>query len=224
MNRRWGLCSGVLCLSLGLGSRDALLWNPVGSGEPHSPLLLRQEAAASPAATGELLDALGRAAAAGQIPELALQQLAFERAQSLREDGDLEGALALQLALHRAVLADWSALDLSLTHMRLGRLTEAEALLGEQLVRSSAPAELWNQLGLVALAGSEESLALSCLGRALRLGSENAGQSLARLHLSRGRLEAAQALFRRGVDQTPPPPWSLPGWALCLLGPELGQP
>jgi tetratricopeptide (TPR) repeat protein len=172
----------------------------------------------------ELLLALRQAAADQVQPELGLQQAAFDLAQAQRAAGNLSGALEIQRELHAALRMDWSALDLSLTLLFLGALPEAEALLVDQLPRSPAPVEIWNQLGLVALAGEREALAVTCFGRALRLGSENAGQSLGRLHLSRGRSDAAKALFRRGVDQVPPPPWSLPGWALCLLGPERAAP
>lgn len=172
----------------------------------------------------ELLGALKTAQSRGQEPERALQQTAFDRARELIAAGRYAEARELQAALHAAVRADWSALDLSLTEIRLSRLDAAETLLLEQLRRSSAPAELWNQLGLLALAQERPAQAASAWARALRLGSENAGLSLARLRLQQGQNEAALALFRQGVDREPPPPWSLAGWALCLLGPEPGGP
>lgn len=175
-----------------------------------------------PPQDAELVGALKAAQSRGQEPERSLQQTAFDRARELIAAGRYGEARELQAALHAAVGADWSALDLSLTEIRLSRLDAAEALLLEQLRRSSAPAELWNQLGLLALAQERPEQAASAWARALRLGSENAGLSLARLRLQQGRIDAALALFRQGVDREPPPAWSLAGWALCLLGPEPG--
>jgi tetratricopeptide (TPR) repeat protein len=199
---------GVRAGLLGLGLA-ALFFEPVHS----APQQLG-------AADAELLEALTAARSRGQEPALAIQQTAFDRARGLIAAGRYEQAQALQAALHSAVRKDWSALDLSLTEMRLGRPEAAEALLLQQLRLSAAPAELWNQLGLLELARGRSASAGSALARALRLGSENAGLSLARLRLQQGQREAALALFRQGVDRDPPPPWSLAGWALCLLGPE----
>jgi tetratricopeptide (TPR) repeat protein len=202
--RARGACSA--CLGLGL---LALLFQPVGSAP--------QEGSSADA---ELVEALTAAQSRGQAPALSIQQTAFDRAREHIAAGRYPAAYPLQLALHGAVRADWSALDLSLTEIRLGRLDAAEGVLLQQLRLSEAPAELWNQLGLLELARGRSASAGSALARALRLGSENAGLSLARLRLQQGQREAALALFRQGVDRDPPPPWSLAGWALCLLGPE----
>jgi hypothetical protein len=145
------------------------------------------------------------------------QALGFRLGAALAESGDLADAAALQLALHARVGADWSAINATITLMRLGRLDDAAALLAEHESRAAAAADVANYRGLVALACADVTLARRHFSRALVLGSRDAGLSLARMDLLGGHPSAARAGFRPSVDDAAPHAWALRGWALTLL-------
>ncbi|QDU84980.1 hypothetical protein Pla163_21000 [Planctomycetes bacterium Pla163] len=145
------------------------------------------------------------------------QALGFRLGAALAESGDPTDAAVLQLALHERVGADWSAINATITLMRLGRLDEAAALLLEHEPRASEPADVANYRGLVAMARADVTAARQHFSRALVHGSRDAGLSLARLDLLTGHPSAARAGFRPSVDDAAPHAWALRGWALTLL-------
>jgi len=165
-------------------------------------------------ASAALLRAL--AGATGPI-EPARQALAFRLGAACAEASELELAAELQVALHTAVLADWSAVNAAITLGRLGRSESAEELLAAQELRTREPGDIANHRGLVAQGRGDTASARRHFARALVSGSRNAGLSLARMDLEAGELDRARVGFRPGVDDPVPHDWALRGWALTLL-------
>lgn len=145
---------------------------------------------------------------------------AVDAARALRLE---EATLPIQVQLHARYQAEWSALDLSLTLKALGRSAEADQLMAEAIEREAAagrPTEnLWEQRGIVALGSGDGSRARDYLGKALALGSDQAGVLLSRLDLVAGRTERARAGFRALILASPPPDWAWRGWGTTLLTP-----
>jgi hypothetical protein len=149
--------------------------------------------------------------------DTARQSLAFRLGAACAEASELELAAELQLALHAAVLADWSAVNAAITLGRLGRSATAEEVLAAQEPRALDPGEIANHRGLVAQGRGDGPAARRHFARALVSGSRNAGLSLARMDLEAGDIARARVGFRPGVDDPVPHDWALRGWALTLL-------
>jgi|GEM_PF-7117546 len=145
------------------------------------------------------------------------QALAFRLGTALADRGDLDAAAELQVVLHQRVRADWSAINASITLVRLGRSREAEALLAEHEPRAVARGDVANHRGLAAMGRGDSAAARSHFARALVAGSRDAGLSLARLDLVAGHRARARAGFRPAVDDPEPHAWGLRGWGLTLL-------
>lgn len=145
------------------------------------------------------------------------QGLAFRLGTALADAGELEDAAVLQVALHERVRADWSAINASITLVRLGRSLEAELLLAEHEPQALARGDVANHRGLAAMGLGDAAAARRHFGRALVAGSRDAGLSLARLDLVEGAPDRARAGFRPSVDDPQPHAWGLRGWGLTLL-------
>jgi tetratricopeptide (TPR) repeat protein len=150
---------------------------------------------------------------------------ALDGARGLRFE---EFALPIQLALHARYQAEWSASDLALTYKSLGEYDEADRILAEAIEREDAagriPRNLWEQRGILALGSGDEPRARDYLGKALALGSDDAGLLLSRLDLMAGRTERARAGFRALILGSPPPDWAWRGWGMTLLPPASDRP
>jgi len=133
----------------------------------------------------------------------------------------LESTLPIQLALHARYQAEWSALDLAQTYRALGEKEAAERVLSESITREEAAGrpcpELWEQRGVVALAFGDGRAARDYLGKALALGSDEAGLALAALDLAQGRTAAARPGFRASILNAPPSDRAWRGWGASLL-------
>lgn len=218
-------CFAAGALLAGLVSAGRAVQEPAQGSEEPAPAepapavegweLAKQQLGSDAAAAAQAA-AAGLAGSAGEVAG-EHQQLAFEILIQLASEGRHEQAEVLALPLHERVAADWTAINLCLVLSQTGRFDQADAVLHDQLPRSTDPAELWNQRALLASGQGRADLFRARLGRAVRLGSANAALSLARADALAGRLEAARAGYRAGCDRTPPAPWSLRGWALTLL-------
>ena len=149
--------------------------------------------------------------------ELEAQRSAFRLGLALIDARRFEDAAAIQVQLFRRAPADWSAIDASLTLARLGRTEEADGIVAAQLARDPRAAALWSHRGVLWLGAGDRPTAELWLARAVRLGSDDATLSLARLHLLDGERHKARAAFRPGVDRPDPHAWGLRGWAATLL-------
>ncbi|QDU67556.1 hypothetical protein [Engelhardtia mirabilis] len=217
-------------LILGLAPVAVALSQPSGgtSSQPSKPGLDQQDGEQASdweqvkaLAESDLLAAGGLAVElldAGQgAPTQAVQVQAFELGQAILAAHHREAAAELQVALQRRVRAEWSVINAALTLGDLGRIEEADRLLGEQLELEPRDAALWNHRGLLRLGNGETRLARRHLARAVRYGSQNAGLSMARLLLLAGDLQAARAAFRPGLAGPEPHAWALRGWAATQL-------
>lgn len=143
---------------------------------------------------------------------------AVDEARALRH---AEATLPIQLELHSRYQAEWSALDLALTYKALGEREAADRVLAEGIAREEAagrrPHALWESRAIVALGFGDEATSRDYLGRALALGSDDAGLLLARLDLMAGRVEAARRGFRALILGRLPPDWAWRGWGTTLL-------
>lgn len=150
---------------------------------------------------------------------------AVDEARALRYEGS---TLVIQSNLHARYQAEWSALDLALTYKALGDRAAAERVLNEAIAREEEagrrPHALWESRGIVALGFGDERAARDYLGKALALGSNDAGLLLARLDLMHGRTEAARRGFRALLFAQPPPDWAWRGWGTALLPPAFAAP
>lgn len=150
---------------------------------------------------------------------------AVDEARALRLE---EGALPIQLVLQERYLAAWSAIDLALTHSRLGNVTALDTLLTGSIAREEAAgrptAELWSRWGIAVLGFGDESTARDYLGRALARGSSDAALVLGQLDLRAGRLQSARNGLRPSILSDPPAAWALRGWGVSLLPPAHTQP
>lgn len=139
-----------------------------------------------------------------------------------------DSTLLIQSNLHARYQAEWSALDLALTYRAIGDRGAAERVLLETIAREESagrrPHALWEFMGMVALGFGDECRARDYLGRALALGSSEAGLVLARLELQRGRNETARRGFRALLFDQPPPDWAWRGWGMTLLPPSFTPP
>jgi tetratricopeptide (TPR) repeat protein len=124
-------------------------------------------------------------------------------------------ALPIQRRLHERYPETWSTVDLALTYRQLGLAEELRALY-EGALASGPTGELWCNYAIATLGSGDERRARDYLGRALALGSEDAGRVLGRLDLVQGRLPAARATFR-AILQAPPMDWAWRGWGTTLL-------
>jgi hypothetical protein len=171
------------------------------------------------------LEALRSTETAQDWQVLLAWNAAVEEALALRLAGP---ALALQEELAARYAADWSAIDLALTRRLLGDAAGADEVLSRAIEREASAgrptAELWSQRGIAALAAGDEARGRDYLGRALALGSEDAGLVLARLDLVAGRPEAARRGFRPPILRTPQADWALRGWGVSLLPPAESPP
>ena len=165
-----------------------------------------------------VLAALGGAGELEHWQVLLAWNTSVEEARALRLAGT---AVAIQEELDRRCAADWSAIDLALTLRLLGKPAQADGVLAGAIERAGAAgqptADLWSQRGIVALGAGDESAGRDYLGRALALGSEDAGLVLARLDLVAGRPVAARRGFRPSILRTPQADWALRGWGMALL-------
>lgn len=143
---------------------------------------------------------------------------AVDEARALRYE---ESTLPIQRNLHARYQAEWSALDLTVTLKALGNYETAEHTLREVIDSEAAvgrhPNKLWEQLGILALGFGDEGRARDYLGKALALGSDDAGLLLSRLDLIQGRTAAARRGFRALLRNQPPPDWAWRGWGAALL-------
>lgn len=185
---------------------------------PREQWFLAEALAPGPARAGAVLAALAAPDDLARWQFFLAWNTAVDEARALRYE---ESALPIQLELHRRYLADWSALDLSLTYKALGRFEAAEQVIGEAIVRETSagrrPGALWEQRGILALGSGNERAARDYFGKALALGSDDAGLVLSRLDLMDGRIEAARRGFRALLFDQPPPDWAWRGWGTALL-------
>lgn len=137
--------------------------------------------------------------------------IGVDEARALR----FPSALPIQEELHRRFPEEWSTIDLALTYRHLGLQRELAAVFEEALARAPT-ADLWSNYAIATLGSGDERRARDYLGRALALGSDDAGRVLGRLDLVQGRREAARATFR-AILQAQPPDWAWRGWGTTLL-------
>jgi len=139
-----------------------------------------------------------------------------------------QGALPIQLVLQERYLAAWSAIDLAVTHSRLGNVAALDILLASAIQREEAEgrptADLWSRWGLARLGFGDESTARDYLGRALARGSTDAALVLGLMDLRAGRLESARNGLRPLILSDPPAAWALRGWGVSLLPPAHTEP
>lgn len=132
-----------------------------------------------------------------------------------------ESTLPIQRQLHERYLADWSAMDLTLTLRLLGERRALEALFEETIAREAAAGrpvkELWTQRGIAAAGFGDDRRARDYLGRGLALGSDDAGLVLARMDLAAGNTLASRDGFRASILGEPPADWAWRGWGTTLL-------
>lgn len=153
--------------------------------------------------------------------DAGLSRLAFDTWVAAAERLDLDDALAIGRSLHERSRATWSAISLALSLMRAGAIDEADAVLAQQIARTTEPrgdlAAMWDHRGIVALGAGRERHGRRCLGRALLLGSVDAGVVLARLDLAQGRGDTARVAFRGALLDDSRSDWARRGWGLSLL-------
>jgi len=157
-----------------------------------------------------------------------LWEAAVAEARELR----IDTALSILEPLHLIEQATWSALDTSLLLRQLGRYQDADAVLTSMLedgpgsLTQPPPsgsgsmedaALLWCQRGILAFGASRHHEGRSHLGRALALGSADAGMVLGFRDLHAGRPDRARAAFRADLGSLRPGPWSSRGWGLSLV-------
>jgi hypothetical protein len=187
--------------------------------------LLAEVLAPAPARARAVLAALAGSADLARWQFFLAWNTAVDEARAMRYE---ESALPIQTELHRRYQADWSAMDLALTYKSLGQSEAADQLLAEAIVREGAAgrwtAHLWEQRGILALGCGDEQAARDYLGKALLLGSGDAGLVLSRLELMEGRPESARAGFRALLFEQPTPDWAWRGWGSALLPPPFAAP
>ncbi len=162
---------------------------------------------------------LQKTAALERWEQLLAWNTAVEEARSIRFR---EGALNIQRELHRRYVAEWSALDLSLTLRQLNEQKESDEVLAGAIERAQkegrASVGLWSQRGINSLGFGDEARGRDYLGRALAMGSDDASIVLGRLDLVSGRTEAARGAFRASIlSSESAGAWALRGWGLSLL-------
>jgi len=175
------------------------LWflvDPLPAGEPRARLV-----ATALEATAELQ----------RWQVLLAWNVGVDEARALRH----QSALPIQLLLQQRFPEDWSTIDLALTYRHLGRQRELGELFERALARQPS-AELWSNYAIATLGSGDERRGRDYLGRALALGSEDAGRVLGRLELVQGRREAARASFR-AILHAAPQDWAWRGWGTTLL-------
>lgn len=167
----------------------------------------------------------------GLTPTLDSHQLDLAWRTAAAEAGALRlesGALPIQRQLHERYAAAWTAVQLSLSLMRLGDLEALNQVMGQVITQEEAAgrssAELWSQWGLAQLGAGNEQRARDYLGLALARGSSNAAIILGRLDLQQGRIEQARANFRPSLLTERPSAWALRGWGASLLPQAQTQP
>jgi hypothetical protein len=130
-------------------------------------------------------------------------------------------ALAIQSELHRRYRQVWSTIDLGVTLRLSGDYAGADRVFADQIELEGgagrSTGELWNRRGINALGSGDGARGRDHLGRALAMGSDDAGVVLARLDLAAGRVASARAGFRALTLTDDPGPWALRGWGLSLL-------
>lgn len=143
---------------------------------------------------------------------------AVDEARGLRM---VDSALPIQAALHERFQAPWSAEDLAQTYKALGERAAADQVLAGSIATEEAagkrPGGLWERRGINALGFGDEPRARDYLGRALALGSDEAGLVLSRLDLVQGKRESARRGFRARILGAPPSDWAWRGWGSSLL-------
>jgi tetratricopeptide (TPR) repeat protein len=158
-----------------------------------------------------VVSALGGSADLLRWQVLLAWNVGVDEARALR----YRSALPIQEELHRRFPEEWSSIDLALTYRHLGMLRELGEVFEGALARAPS-AELWSSYAIATLGSGDERRARDYLGRALALGSDDAGRVLGRLELVQGRREASRATFR-AILQAPPPDWAWRGWGTTLL-------
>lgn len=205
-----------------LGARLAAL--APGTFTPQEHWFLADLLAPGPERARAVLAALDSPDVPTQHQLVLAWNVATDEARLLR----FESALPIQQRLHDRCRADWSALDLTLTLRLLGEREAVEAVFEQQIAQdggAGAPtADLWSQRGISAMGFGDERLARDYLGRALAMGSDDAGLVLSRLDWMAGRIDVARHGFRASILNTPPPDWAWRGWGLCLLPPAHAAP
>lgn len=165
-----------------------------------------------------VLEALKAPTALSDWQVLVAWNTAVDEARALRLS---ESCLPIQKSLHARFQAGWSAEDLALTYRALGQSRSADDVLAEAIgleeSRGRRPAGLWEKRGINALGFGDESLARDYLGRALALGSDDAGLVLSRLELQEGNLDRARRGFLALILGKPPSDWAWRGWGSSLL-------
>jgi hypothetical protein len=115
-----------------------------------------------------------------------------------------------------------------MTYRLLGDQAKVEQILCAAMEQEQAAGrpthELWNQRGIAAQGFGDDRAARDHLGRALALGSEDAGLVLARMDLVAGRRAAARVGFRAHILNQPPPDWAWRGWGTTLLPAAFAEP
>ncbi|MFT7676107.1 MAG: hypothetical protein ACI8QC_000074 [Planctomycetota bacterium] len=216
----------------------------------HSLQLPAEDWSASALPRGLDTDELGRAAAAldsGLARAQALAQLLVLPGLDARqmyeyqtlgyaaflEDHDRFAALPARLiaeAMHSTAQATWSAFCVEGISRRYGDHDRAIAVIDERLLAVAQAgtiqeqAELLERRAISAMGANRKPLAEASLGRALRLGGQDALQILGKIALDAGRREEACRLFSallarsqaRGDEAAP---WALRGWGVSLLPP-----
>ncbi len=172
-----------------------------------------------------LLSALEAPTTLARWQVLLAWNVAVDEARALRH---AETTLPIQRLLHERYLAEWSALDLTLTYKALGDHEAAERVLADTIAREETagrrPSRLWESRGILALGFGDERKARDYLGKALALGSNDAGLLLSRLDLMQGRTDSARRGFRALILDDPPPDWAWRGWGTALLPPAFAGP
>lgn len=194
-------------------------------------------------AAGALDPGLARAQALAQLlglPDLDArqlndyQQLAYA---AFLEDHDRFLALPARLtaeAMHAVGQATWSAFCVEGISRRYGDHARALAVIDERLAAvgpAGDPVELRELLERRAISAMGAALpreAEASLGRALRLGGDDALQILGKIALDAGRPREACRLFsallaRAQAQGGEAAPWALRGWGVSLLPPGTAQ-
>lgn len=190
-------------------------------------------------AAGVLDPGLARAQALAQLlglPELDARQL-YDYQQlayaAFIEDHDRFLALPARLiaeAMHAAGLATWSVLCVEGISRRCGEYERAMAVIDERLAalgEAGDPVEVRELLERRAISAMGADLpqeVQASLGRALRLGGDDALQILGKIALDGGRPQEACRLFsallaRAQAKGSEAAPWALRGWGVSLLPP-----
>lgn len=156
-----------------------------------------------------------------------LQTLGFQAFVEEHDAFRAGPARRLAEALHASAGQPWSVYCLEGIARRSGDLQAAQAVVQQQLQTTAADAvaeriELLQRLAIVAAGAGDRDLELGSLGRALRLGGDDALQILGKTALFAGERKRARRLFgallqRSAARGTQTPPWALRGWGLSLL-------